>query len=63
MIDDPIQLGSDSGDVEQPDLLQLDGDGVGQGELLLSLHENGHGVGGWWVVWWRWACTLFEWRL
>ena len=41
------------------DLLQLDSDGGRQGELLLPLHEDGHCVGGWRVVRWRWACALF----
>ena len=43
------------------DLVQLDGDGGRQGELLLPLHEDGHCIGGWRVVRWRWACTLLEW--
>ena len=41
-------------------LVQLDGDGGREGELLLPLHEDGHCVGGWRVVRWRWACTLLN---
>ena len=42
------------------DLVQLDSDGGREGELLLPLHEDGHCVGGWRVVRWRWACALFK---